>query len=187
MRMRGKKKRDSSKVGWCGPSLKNSSSDPILPWLVLYSLSYNTRGRCTHSSVVPFESLVQHVPQSLSQCVSFLRCVKSFKSFDMGRIKSLQNEQQQQSGLNGLFSFRYRKLVDQSKSEQSNNQKNNNSVNLVENLLRMKLSQDYIAYSCGQCGHHQRFDIKVLHSMMMKGFVVGVVQNILSLDAIFQL
>lgn len=81
----------------------------------------------------------------------------------MGRIKSLQNEQQQQQTcLNGLFSFRYRKLVDQSKSEQSNNQKNNNSVNLVENLLRMKLSQDYIAYNCGQCGHHQRFDIKVL-------------------------
>lgn len=87
----------------------------------------------------------------------------------MGRIKSLQNEQQQQQTcLNGLFSFRYRKLVDQSKSEQSNNQKNNNSVNLVENLLRMKLSQDYIAYNCGQCGHHQRFDIKAdeLHSLV---------------------
>lgn len=70
----------------------------------------------------------------------------------MGRIKTLQPDA-------SLFSAkRYRKLVE----ENNSNNNNSNQVNNNSNLIRMKLSQDYIAYCCGQCGHHQKFDVQVI-------------------------
>lgn len=69
----------------------------------------------------------------------------------MGRIKTLQPDA-------SMFSAkRYRKLVEENNS---NNNNNSNQVNNNSNLIRMKLSQDYIAYCCGQCGHHQKFDVQ---------------------------
>ncbi|KAK4022050.1 hypothetical protein OUZ56_007537 [Daphnia magna] len=82
----------------------------------------------------------------------------------MGRMKSLQPTE---AGIHNLFSVRYRRLVDENNHNNINNNNNhhhhnnNNNAQLVmQNLIRMKLSQDYIAYCCGQCGHHQRLDIK---------------------------
>ncbi|XP_057368594.1 myb-like protein Q [Daphnia carinata] len=91
----------------------------------------------------------------------------------MGRMKSLQPTE---AGIHNLFSVRYRRLIDENNSnnnqhnnnqQQQNNNNNNNAQLVVQNLIRMKLSQDYIAYCCGQCGHHQRFDIKAdeLHNI----------------------
>lgn len=80
-------------------------------------------------------------------------------------MKSLQPTE---AGIHNLFSVRYRRLVDENNHNNINNNNNhhhhnnNNNAQLVmQNLIRMKLSQDYIAYCCGQCGHHQRLDIKV--------------------------
>lgn len=83
----------------------------------------------------------------------------------MGRMKSLQPTE---AGIHNLFSVRYRRLVDENNTNnnQHHNNINNNKAQLVvQNLLRMKLSQDYIAYCCNQCGHHQRFDIKVEYTL----------------------
>ena len=77
----------------------------------------------------------------------------------MGRIKSLQQPMMMNDMIGSLFS--YRKLVADNNVAENNNNNTKNSVQLVQNLLRMKLSQDYIAYCCGQCGHHQKFDLKV--------------------------
>lgn len=104
----------------------------------------------------------------------------------MGRIKSLQPAEAAH-GIHSLFSVRYRRLVDDnnttnfinnnvsgttgngngnssgnsiSGSGGANHQRHPNNLVVASNLLRMKLSQDYIAYCCGQCGHHQRLDIK---------------------------
>ena len=93
----------------------------------------------------------------------------------MGRIKSLQPTSQQPSSIldvgAGLFSVRYRKLVSDDPHHHHNQQTTNNNVAAaaqqvqlqVQNLIRARLglSQDYIAYCCGQCGHRQRLDIKV--------------------------
>ncbi|XP_046653594.1 myb-like protein A [Daphnia pulicaria] len=96
----------------------------------------------------------------------------------MGRMKSLQPTE---AGIHNLFSVRYRRLVDENNHHNNNNNNNinnnnnhhhhhnnnNNAQVVMQNLIRMKLSQDYIAYCCGQCGHHQRFDIKAdeLHNI----------------------
>jgi len=99
----------------------------------------------------------------------------------MGRIKSLQPQSTQSLLADvgaGLFSVRYRKLVDHQHDhhhlhqQQQRQQQSNNATSVavaqqvqlqVQNLIRMRLglSQDYIAYCCGQCGHRQRLDIKV--------------------------
>ena len=93
----------------------------------------------------------------------------------MGRIKSLQPQSTQSLLADvgaGLFSVRYRKLVDHQHDHQHQQQQTNNATSVavaqqvqlqVQNLIRMRLglSQDYIAYCCGQCGHRQRLDIKV--------------------------
>jgi len=78
----------------------------------------------------------------------------------MGRIKTLQTDA-------SMFSTkRYRKLIEENNNNNNNinNQVNNNN----SNLIRMKLSQDYIAYCCGQCGHHQKFDVQVNYSLKKK-------------------
>ena len=78
----------------------------------------------------------------------------------MGRIKTLQTDA-------SMFSTkRYRKLIEENNNNNNNinNQVNNNN----SNLIRMKLSQDYIAYCCGQCGHHQKFDVQVNYSFKKK-------------------
>ncbi|KAI9555511.1 hypothetical protein GHT06_018026 [Daphnia sinensis] len=91
----------------------------------------------------------------------------------MGRMKSLQPTE---AGIHNLFSVRYRRLVDENNHNNNINNNNNNHHHhnnnnnaqlVMQNLIRMKLSQDYIAYCCGQCGHHQRFDIKAdeLHNI----------------------
>lgn len=91
----------------------------------------------------------------------------------MGRMKSLQPTE---AGIHNLFSVRYRRLVDENNHNNinnnnnhhhHNNNNNNNAQLVMQNLIRMKLSQDYIAYCCGQCGHHQRLDIKAdeLHNI----------------------
>ena len=74
----------------------------------------------------------------------------------MGRIKSLQPDP-------NLFSVRYHKLVEENNTNNTNSPSAGNNTQLVQNIIRMQLSQDYIAYSCGQCGHHQKFDIQVLY------------------------
>ena len=76
----------------------------------------------------------------------------------MGRIKSFQ------PGGN-LFSVRYRKLLDENNVTNYSATNNNNNNQSMQNILRMKLAQDYIAYSCGQCGHYQKFDFKVIHAL----------------------
>ena len=76
----------------------------------------------------------------------------------MGRIKSLQPAE-----IHNLFSYRRLVAEDNNSNFINNNVSSHHQNNLLvaNNLLRMKLSQDYIAYCCGQCGHHQRLDIKV--------------------------
>lgn len=78
----------------------------------------------------------------------------------MGRIKSLQPAE-----MHSLFSYR-RLVAEDGNGNLINNNNNNvnsppNNLVVANNLLKVKLSQDYIAYCCGQCGHHQRLDVKV--------------------------
>lgn len=101
----------------------------------------------------------------------------------MGRIKSLQPQSTQSLLADvgaGLFSVRYRKLVDHQHDHQHQQQQTNNATSVavaqqvqlqVQNLIRMRLglSQDYIAYCCGQCGHRQRLDIKADELQSMVG------------------